>query len=96
LEDIITDIDIVCFMAVNPGWGGQSFIETSIEKIKKLRVLINQTGSKALIEVDGGVKMDNAQRILDAGVDVLVSGSGVFGEPNPIAAIQTLKSLVRK
>ena len=67
-----------------------------IEKIKKLRALINQSGSKALIEVDGGVKMDNAQRILDAGVDVLVSGSGVFGEPDPIAAIQTLKSLVRK
>ncbi len=96
LEDIITDIDIICFMAVNPGWGGQSFIETSINKIQKLRKLIDTSGSKALIEIDGGVKLDNAQRILDAGADVLVSGSGVFGEPDPVAAIRTLKSLVRK
>ncbi len=96
LEDIITDVDVVCFMSVNPGWGGQSFIETSIEKIKKLRKLIADTGSSALIEIDGGVKLDNAQRILDAGADILVSGSGVFGEPNPIEAIAHLKSLNRK
>lgn len=96
LADIITDIDIVCFMSVNPGWGGQSFIETSIDKIKKLRRLITESGSSALIEIDGGVKLDNAQRILEAGADVLVSGSGVFGEPNPTAAIAQLKSLIRK
>ena len=83
-------------MCVNPGWGGQGFIETSIEKIKKLRALIEKTGSKALIEIDGGVKLDNAQRILDAGADVLVSGSGVFGEKDTVSAINTLKSLARK
>lgn len=96
LEEIIADIDIVCLMCVNPGWGGQGFIETSIEKIKKLKALIEKSGSKALIEIDGGVKLDNAQRILDAGADVLVSGSGVFGEKDTVSAINTLKSLVRK
>lgn len=96
LEEIIVDIDIVCLMAVNPGWGGQSFIETSIEKIKKLKILIEKTGSKALIEIDGGVKLENAQRILDAGADILVSGSGVFGEKDTVAAINTLKMLHRK
>jgi len=96
LEEIITDIDIVCLMCVNPGWGGQSFIETSIEKIKKLKALIEKSGSKALIEIDGGVKLDNAQYILDAGADILVSGSGVFGEKDPVSAINTLKNLVRK
>jgi ribulose-phosphate 3-epimerase len=96
LADIITDVDVVCFMSVNPGWGGQSFIETSIDKIKKLRKLITESGSSALIEIDGGVKLDNAQRILDAGADILVSGSGVFGEANPSAAIAYLKSLSGK
>lgn len=95
LEDIIRDIEIVCFMSVNPGWGGQDFIETSIEKIGRVKELILRTGSKAVIEIDGGVKLDNAQRIFNAGADVLVSGSGVFGQPDPKAAIQTIKSLVR-
>jgi len=96
LADIITDVDIVCFMSVNPGWGGQGFIETSIEKIKKLRQLITESGSNALIEIDGGVKLDNAQRIIDAGADILVSGSGIFSEPNPTDAIAQLKSFTRK
>lgn len=96
LEDIIRDVDIVCFMSVNPGWGGQEFIETSIEKIGRLKELILRTGSKALIEIDGGVKLDNAQRIFDAGADVLVSGSGVFALPDPQAGIQQLKALTRK
>ncbi len=96
LEEIIGYIDVVCLMSVNPGWGGQSFIETSIEKIQKLRTLIEKSGSRALIEVDGGVKLDNAERILAAGADVLVSGSGVFGESDVVAAINTLKSLARK
>lgn len=96
LEEIIADIDIVCLMTVNPGWGGQNFIETSILKIQKLRALIEKSGSKALIEIDGGVKLDNAQRILDAGADILVSGSGVFGEADTVSAIKTIKSLVRK
>jgi len=95
LEDIIRDIEIVCFMSVNPGWGGQAFIESSIEKIGRLRDLIERTGSPALIEVDGGVKLDNAERIFQAGADILVSGSGVFGDPDPIAAITRLKSLHR-
>lgn len=95
LEDIIRDIEIVCFMSVNPGWGGQDFIETSIEKIGRIKEMILRTGSKALIEVDGGVKLDNAERIFKAGADVLVSGSGVFGHPDPKQAIQTIKSLTR-
>lgn len=92
LEEIIPDIDIVCLMSVNPGWGGQEFIESSIDKIKKLRKLISDRNSKALIEIDGGVKLDNAQRILAAGADVLVSGSGVFGEKDPAKAISILRS----
>jgi len=96
LEDIIRDVEIICFMSVNPGWGGQSFIETSIEKIGRVKELILKTGSKALIEIDGGVKLDNAQRIFDAGADILVSGSGVFGQPDPVAAIASLKSLTRQ
>jgi ribulose-phosphate 3-epimerase len=92
LEEIIPEIDIVCLMCVNPGWGGQEFIESSIDKIKKLRKLITDRNSKALIEIDGGVKLDNAQRILAAGADVLVSGSGVFGEKDPVEAISILKS----
>jgi len=95
LEEILPDIDIVCLMAVNPGWGGQEFIESSIDKIRKLKKLILDKNAKTLIEVDGGVKLDNAQRILDAGADVLVSGSGVFGEKDPVAAIATLKSLAK-
>jgi ribulose-phosphate 3-epimerase len=95
LVDILKDIDVVCLMSVNPGWGGQSFIPASIGKIGRLKSLITKLGSKALIEVDGGVKLDNAQSILDAGADVLVSGSGVFSQPDPVAAIQTLKNMIR-
>jgi ribulose-phosphate 3-epimerase len=93
LEEILPDIDIVCLMSVNPGWGGQAFIESSIGKIGKLKKLIAETGSSARIEIDGGVKLDNAQKILDAGADILVSGSGIFGEKDPVQAIATLKSL---
>ncbi|MEZ5013177.1 MAG: ribulose-phosphate 3-epimerase [Chitinophagales bacterium] len=96
LEEILPDIEIVCLMSVNPGWGGQQFIESSLSKIEKLRALIHATGSSALIEVDGGVKLDNAQIILQAGADVLVSGSGVFGEPDVPAAIAQLKNLAGK
>jgi ribulose-phosphate 3-epimerase len=93
LEEIITYIDVVCLMSVNPGWGGQEFIETSISKIQNLKKLIEKHNSKALIEVDGGVKLDNAKRILNAGADILVSGSGVFKEPDVVKAINTLKTL---
>ena len=93
LEEVIVDLDVVCLMSVNPGWGGQQFIQASLAKIAKLRQLITATGSKALIEVDGGIKLDNAQTVLDAGADVLVSGSGVFAQPDVAAAIRTLKNL---
>ncbi len=92
LEDIICDVDMVLLMTVNPGFGGQKFIEHSIEKVKALRELINRTGSKALIEVDGGVNADTGKRLAEAGVDVLVAGSYVFGAEKPEEKIALLKS----
>lgn len=93
LDDIIQDADMVLLMTVNPGFGGQKFIEHSIEKVKKLKALIQQTGSHALIEVDGGVNGDTGKRLVEAGVDVLVAGSYVFRAENPEARIKELKSL---
>jgi len=93
LQDIIADIDLVCLMSVNPGFGGQSFIPHSIQKIKELKKLINQTGSSAKIEVDGGVTLKNAAEILSAGADVLVAGSTVFNSANPEETIEQLKGL---
>ena len=93
LRDIIEDVDLVLLMSVNPGFGGQKFIEHSIEKVKKLKQLIQQTGSHALIEVDGGVNGDTGRRLVEAGVDVLVAGSYVFGSANPEERINELKSL---
>ncbi len=96
LEETISDIDIVCLMSVNPGWGGQSFIPSSLDKIRRLKAMIKAAGANTLIEVDGGVKLDNAQVILDAGADILVSGSGIFSEKDPVAAIDIFKSLSAK
>lgn len=93
LEDIIGDVDMVLLMSVNPGFGGQKFIENTIKKAKQLRQLIAETGSKALIEVDGGVQADTAPRLVEAGVDVLVSGSYVFKSANPEQTIHELRSL---
>ena len=93
LQDIIRDIDMVCLMSVNPGFGGQSFIPYSIQKIKDLKSLITQTGSSAKIEVDGGVSLKNAREILDAGADILVAGNAVFGSKNPIETIRLLKEV---
>lgn len=93
LEDIIRDVDMVLLMTVNPGFGGQKFIEHSIEKVRELRRLIESTGSKALIEVDGGVNMDTGRRLVEAGADVLVAGSTVFKAPDQAAMIRELKSL---
>lgn len=93
LEDIINDVDMVLLMTVNPGFGGQKFIEHSIEKIKTLKALIQRTGSHALIEVDGGVNAETAPRLAQAGTDVLVSGSYVFGASNPEEIITSLKNL---
>ena len=93
LEDIITDVDMVLLMSVNPGFGGQKFIENTIQKVQRLRKLIDETGSKALIEVDGGVQQETAPRLVKAGVDVLVAGSYVFHSPTPEATISGLKAL---
>lgn len=93
LEDIIKDVDMVLLMSVNPGFGGQKFIENTIEKVKRLRKMIDESGSKALIEVDGGVQEDTAPRLVEAGVDVLVSGSYVFKAENPKEIIHQLISL---
>lgn len=93
LEDIIGDVDMVLLMSVNPGFGGQKFIENTIDKVKRLRKMIDEKGSHALIEVDGGVQGETAPRLVAAGVDVLVSGSYVFGADNPEAIIKSLRSL---
>ncbi len=93
LEDIINDVDMVLLMSVNPGFGGQKFIENTIDKVKRLRQMINEKGSHALIEVDGGVQGETAPRLVAAGVDVLVSGSYVFGAADPESVIKSLRSL---
>lgn len=93
LEDIICDVDMVLLMSVNPGFGGQKFIENTIAKVQRLRKLIKDSGSKALIEVDGGVQSETAPRLVQAGVDVLVSGSYVFGAKNPYEVIESLRNL---
>jgi ribulose-phosphate 3-epimerase len=91
LEDIIQDLDLVLIMSVNPGFGGQSFIENTYKKIIQLRDLIDKSGSKALIEVDGGVNAKNCQKLVAAGADVLVAGSFVFKSENPSQTIKELK-----
>ena len=93
LEDIICDVDMVLLMSVNPGFGGQKFIENTLKKSRQLRRLIAESGSRALIEVDGGVQGETAPRLVEAGVDVLVSGSYVFKSPTPEQTILGLKSL---
>jgi len=93
LEDIITDIDLVLIMSVNPGFGGQKFIETAFRKNERTRNLIEKSGSNAKIEVDGGVNIDNAPKLIEAGADVLVAGSFVFGSTNPSQTISDLKSV---
>lgn len=93
LEDIICDVDMVLLMSVNPGFGGQKFIENTLKKVRQLKTLINASGSHALIEVDGGVQGETAPRLVEAGVDVLVSGSYVFKSQDPIKTIHELRSL---
>lgn len=93
LEEVINDVDMVLLMTVNPGFGGQSFIEHSLDKVRRLKQLIQRTGSHALIEVDGGVNDKTAPQLAEAGTDVLVAGSYVFGAPNPLERIHGLKSL---
>lgn len=91
LEDIICDVDMVLLMSVNPGFGGQKFIENTIAKVKRLRKLIDEHDSHALIEVDGGVQENTAPKLVEAGVNVLVSGSYIFKAEDPIATIDKLK-----
>ena len=93
LEDIICDVDMVLLMSVNPGFGGQKFIENTIKKVERLRKLIKESHSNALIEVDGGVQAETAPRLAKAGVNVLVSGSYVFKSTDPIYNIHALKEL---
>jgi ribulose-phosphate 3-epimerase len=93
LEDILGDVDMVLLMSVNPGFGGQKFIENTIDKVKRLRRMIDEKGCQTLIEVDGGVHTETAPRLVAAGVDVLVSGSYVFNAPDPEQVIRHLHSL---
>lgn len=92
LEDIIVDVDMVLLMSVNPGFGGQRFIENTLQKVVRLRELISHSGSHALIEIDGGVQEETAPRLIASGANVLVSGSYVFKSSDPLKAIETLRS----
>ena len=94
LESIINDIDLVCLMSVNPGFGGQSFIENTYQKVEDLKSLIDKKNSKAIIEIDGGVTSENAKKLVDKGADVLVAGSFVFKSDNPTETISTLSNLI--
>jgi ribulose-phosphate 3-epimerase len=93
LEDIINDLDMVLIMSVNPGFGGQSFIENTYEKVRKLKALITKKGASTIIEIDGGVTNKNAKQLAEAGADVLVAGSYVFSAENPTKTIANLKKL---
>ena len=91
LEDVIKDLDLVLIMSVNPGFGGQKFIERSFERIEQLKEMIIRNNSNALIEVDGGVGIDNAANLVKAGADILVAGNAIFKSENPIETIKSLK-----
>lgn len=93
LEDIVQDVDVVMLMSVNPGYGGQIFIEHTVEKTRQLREMIDRKGLNTLIEIDGGVNLETGKRLLEAGADVLVAGSFVFKAPDPNAIIKELKML---
>ncbi|CCG54214.1 Ribulose-phosphate 3-epimerase [Flavobacterium indicum GPTSA100-9 = DSM 17447] len=95
LEDIINDIDLVCIMSVNPGFGGQSFIEKSYNKVAQLAEIIRRNKANTLIEIDGGVTNKNAKQLVEAGANVLVAGSYVFGAQDPIATIADLKEITK-
>ena len=92
LEDIIGEVDMVLLMSVNPGFGGQKFIENTLKKVRDLRALMEQTGASPLIEVDGGVNLDTGRRLVEAGADMLVAGNAVFGAPDPTDMIHCLRN----
>lgn len=93
LEDIVQDVEVVMLMSVNPGYGGQKFIEHTVEKTRQLREMIDRKGLNTLIEIDGGVNFETGKRLLDAGADVLVAGSFVFSAADPVSVIKELKAL---
>jgi ribulose-phosphate 3-epimerase len=93
LEDILADVDLVMLMSVNPGFGGQKFIENTLAKIKRLKDLIKKTNSRAMIEVDGGVTLANSIDLIRAGADILVAGNTVFGSDDPVETISKLKNI---
>jgi len=93
LKDVLADIDLVCVMSVNPGFGGQKFIQNTYQKVRELKQLIIETKSNALIEIDGGVDLENALKLKDAGADVLVAGNTVFGAADPVGTIGMLKKV---
>lgn len=93
LEDVIKDIDLICVMSVNPGFGGQKFIENTYTKVKQLDALKKKHGSNALIEIDGGVDLNNYKKLIECGANVLVAGNTVFGSSSPVNTIQQLKTL---
>ena len=93
LKDLLLDLDLVCLMSVNPGFGGQKFIRNTFNKVKELKALITELGAETVIEIDGGVGTDNARLLVECGADVLVAGSSVFKAENPILTIAQLKKL---
>ena len=94
LKSIIKDLDLVCIMSVNPGFGGQSFIESTYDKVKELKSLIKEQNSNAIIEIDGGVNSENAKKLTDCGANALVAGSFVFKSENPTQTISELSSII--
>ena len=93
LSDVINDIDVVCLMSVNPGFGGQKFIDQTIQKIRQLKHMITERGAHTLSEIDGGVTLENAQMIIENGADILVAGNTVFASPDPAQTIKSLKGV---
>ncbi|MYA29277.1 MAG: ribulose-phosphate 3-epimerase [Nitrospira sp. SB0666_bin_27] len=96
LEEVVADVDLVLIMSVNPGFGGQSFIPACLDKLRRARQLIDRTGSQALLEVDGGIKVENAAEVLKAGADVLVAGSAIFRSPNYADTIAAFRNVARE
>jgi ribulose-phosphate 3-epimerase len=96
LEEVLDELDYILIMSVDPGWGGQSFIPSSLDKIRRLRDWIRNEGRVIPIEVDGGIKLDNAGEIIEAGMEIVVAGSAIFASPDPAAAIRAMKDIARK
>ena len=93
LQDVVGEFDLVCLMSVNPGFGGQSFIGRTYQKVRELRTILDQANSSAMIEIDGGVGSSNWSKLVDAGADVLVAGSSTFNAPSPVEAIRAMKGM---